>query len=118
MKDQPLSIEIKNGRLEMSIGVDCLLAAIEYGLEMRAEEFEVTDKSKWLGEIVNALHIEEEEKELGFKHVFQTKVTNKTTGTRIRSPLKLFSKDQTFIDNDAQQLLDILAEYYDIPIKK
>ena len=64
------------------------------------------------------LHIEEEEKELGFKHVFQTKVTNKTTGTRIRSPLKLFSKDQTFIDNDAQQLLDILAEYYDIPIKK
>lgn len=61
MKDQPLSIEIKNGRLEMSIGVDCLLAAIEYGLEMRAEEFEVTDKSKWLGEIVNALHIEEED---------------------------------------------------------
>ena len=61
MKDQPLSIEIKNGRLEMSIGVDCLLAEIEYGLEMRAEEFEVTDKSKWLGEIVNALHIEEED---------------------------------------------------------
>lgn len=64
------------------------------------------------------LHIEEEEESLGFKHVFQTKVTNKSTGTRIRSPLKLFSKDETFIDNDAQQLLDILAEYYDIPIKK
>lgn len=64
------------------------------------------------------LHIEEEEEEVGFKHVFQTRVTNKTTGTRIRSPLKLFSKAETFIDNDAQQLLDILADYYDIETSK
>jgi len=61
MKNQPLVVEIKNGRLEMSIGVDCLLFGIEYGLEMRAEEFEVTDKDKWLREIVDAIQIEEED---------------------------------------------------------
>lgn len=61
MKNQPLVIEIKNDRLEMSVGVDCLLFAIEHGLEMLAEEFEVVDRDKWLREIVTALHIEEED---------------------------------------------------------
>lgn len=58
------------------------------------------------------LTITEEEKELGFKHVFQTRITKQTTGERIRSPMGLFTREQTYIDNDAEQLLRHLQEYY------
>ena len=58
------------------------------------------------------LHITEEEQELGFKYIFQTRISNKTIGERIRSPMGLFSKNETFIDNDAQLLLDHLNEFY------
>jgi hypothetical protein len=58
------------------------------------------------------LTITDEEKELGFKYVFQTRLTAKTTGERIRSPMGLFDKNQTFIDNDCQVLLDHLHSFY------
>lgn len=60
----------------------------------------------------NLLNITEEERDLGYKHVFQTRPTKTTTGERIRSPMGMFSKEQTFIDNDAQLLLDHLDEFY------
>lgn len=59
------------------------------------------------------LTVDEEEEELGFKYVFQTRLTKKTTGERIRSPMGMFSKSETFMDNDAQLLLDHLHEYYE-----
>lgn len=58
------------------------------------------------------LTISEEEEELGLKYVFQTRLTKGTVGKRIRSPMGMFSKEETFIDNDAQKLLDHLAEFY------
>lgn len=58
------------------------------------------------------LHIDDEDKELGFKHVFQTRITKGTTGERIRSPMGLFSKNETYIDSDAQLLVDHLKAYY------
>lgn len=58
------------------------------------------------------LHITPEDEMLGYKHVFQTKLTKTTIGERIRSPLGMFSTEQSFIDNDAQILLDHLHEYY------
>jgi len=58
------------------------------------------------------LNITEEEEELGYKHVFQTRITKETTGERIRSPMGMFTKDQTYIDNDVQLLLNHLREYY------
>lgn len=54
----------------------------------------------------------DEEKAVGFKHVFQTRITSKTTGERIRSPMGLFEQSETFIDNDCQLLLDHLDAYY------
>jgi prolyl-tRNA editing enzyme YbaK/EbsC (Cys-tRNA(Pro) deacylase) len=60
------------------------------------------------------LDITEEEKELGYKHVFQTRPTKQTTGYRVRSPMGMFDKAETFIDNDAQKLLDHLNEFYGI----
>lgn len=58
------------------------------------------------------LNISEEEEDLGFKYVFQTRVTKDTVNTRIRSPMGLFNKSQTFMDNDCQILLDHLNNYY------
>lgn len=58
------------------------------------------------------LTVNEEEEDLGFKYVFQTRLTGKTTGERIRSPMGMFTKGQTFMDNDAQILLDHLHKFY------
>jgi hypothetical protein len=58
------------------------------------------------------LTITEEEEDVGFKYVFQTRLTPKTLGERIRSPMGLFDKAHTFINNDAQALLDKLKVFY------
>lgn len=58
------------------------------------------------------LQITERERMLGFKHVFQTKLTKTTTGERIRGPEDLFEDSETFIDNDAYLLLQHLSAYY------
>ncbi|QEM41163.1 Sak4-like ssDNA annealing protein [Pseudomonas phage Zuri] len=59
------------------------------------------------------LVITDEERELGYKHVFQTRITKGTTGERIRSPMGMFDRAETYIDNDAQVLLDHLHEFYE-----
>ena len=59
------------------------------------------------------LTITEEETQLGYKHVFQTKPTKATIGERIRSPMGLFSKNETFIDNDVMKLLGHLKAFYE-----
>jgi hypothetical protein len=59
------------------------------------------------------LNITDEEKELGFKHCYQTKITKKTVNERMRSPMGMFSTKETFMDNDAQKLIDRLHKYYD-----
>lgn len=59
------------------------------------------------------LNITEEEEALGFKYVYQTKLTKNTTGERIRGPMGMFSTKETFMDNDMQLFIDRLHEYYD-----
>lgn len=58
------------------------------------------------------LVITPEEEILGFKYVFQTKITKETVNERLRGPLGLFSTKETFIDNDIQKVLTRLEEYY------
>lgn len=58
------------------------------------------------------LNIDEEDEMLGYKHVFQTRPTKTTVGERIRSPMGMFTREQTYIDNDAQLLLDHLTAFY------
>ena len=59
------------------------------------------------------LIITPEEEALGFKYVFQTRLTKDTVNERIRGPLDLWSTDETFIDNDVQFVLDQLHAYYE-----
>ena len=58
------------------------------------------------------LVITPEEEALGFKHVFQTKITKDTVHERLRGPLGLWSNNETFIDNDMQKVLNRLHDYY------
>lgn len=59
------------------------------------------------------LTITPEETLLGFKYVYQTKLTKETVNERLRGPLGLFDTKETFMDNDLQLVLDRLNEYYD-----
>ena len=58
------------------------------------------------------LTITEEEKLLGYKYVFQTKLTKETVNERIRAPMDMFDIQHTYIDNNAQYLIDTLNEFY------
>lgn len=58
------------------------------------------------------LNITDEERAIGFKYVFQTKLTKDTTTERIRAPMGMFTTKETFMDNDAQMLLNHLHAYY------
>jgi hypothetical protein len=57
------------------------------------------------------LNITEEEKELGFKYVFQTRITKDSIHERIRSS-DMWKKEETFIDNNAQYVIERLHQYY------
>ena len=58
------------------------------------------------------LKITDRERDLGFKHVFQTRTVKATVGDRVRSPLGLFADNEAYIDNDAQIVIDQLTKYY------
>jgi hypothetical protein len=58
------------------------------------------------------LTVTPEEESLGFKYVFQCKLTKDTVNERLRGPLGLFDTKETFIDNNMQLVINRLREYY------
>jgi hypothetical protein len=58
------------------------------------------------------LTITPEEEAIGVKYVFQTRLTKQTVNDRIRSNMGMWSEQETFIDNDAQLVMDRLHQYY------
>lgn len=58
------------------------------------------------------LHITDEEKEDGVKYVFATRVTKESAGSKMRSAMGLWSRNELYIDNDVQQVFDRLDQYY------
>jgi len=60
------------------------------------------------------LTITEEEEDLGIKYVFQTQITKDTINERMRGPMdpRMWERNETFIDNDLQLVLDRLHKYY------
>jgi len=50
---------------------------------------------------------------VGFKHVFQTRLTKQTVGERgMRAPMGMWTVPETFIDNNVQLVLNRLREFY------
>jgi hypothetical protein len=58
------------------------------------------------------LNVSDDDKERGIKYVFQTRMTKESAGEKIRSPQDMWTKDETFIDNNIQFVLDRLTTYY------
>jgi hypothetical protein len=58
------------------------------------------------------LNITEDDELNGFKYVFQTKITKETTNERMRHPLDMWSRKETFIDNDINHYFKRIEEYY------
>lgn len=59
------------------------------------------------------LTITEDDELVGFKHVFQTRITKETVGEKgMRSPIGMWDVSETFINNDCQLLLDRLQQFY------
>lgn len=58
------------------------------------------------------LTVTDEEKALGFKYVFQLKLTKDTVNERLRGPLGMFTHQETYTDNNLQLILDRLDQYY------
>ncbi len=89
-------------------GVEAYFSTVVWAKKMAVKDLEPFSDPK----LNPMITITEEEKELGFKYVFQTRPTKQTVGSRIRSPMGMFTKEQTYIDNDAQILLDHLHDFY------
>lgn len=94
----PIKGSLKNN------GVEAYFSTVVEALKVPLRELELYKN--------DMLSITEDEEELGFKYVFQTRLTKASTGKRIRSPMGMFDKSQTYIDNDCQVLLDHLTEFY------
>lgn len=78
----------------------------------------VINVSKQLMKVLNKhpndmLDITEDDEEIGYKHVFQTRTTKQTIGDRIRSPMGMWKKEQLFINNDIAPVIKRLIEYYE-----
>lgn len=58
------------------------------------------------------LNITPEEEAIGIKYVFQTCLTKETVNERIRSPFEMWAIEESFIDNDLQNVIDRLHSYY------
>lgn len=58
------------------------------------------------------LNVSEDDIERGVKYVFQTRMTKGSAGEKIRSPDGMWDKSETYIDNNAQHVLDRLNVYY------
>lgn len=101
------------GRMETKVPIKGALAnqGVEayFSTVVAAKKVTLKELEKYGSDLLN---ITEEDKELGYKHVFQTRITKATVGERIRSPIGMFSREQTYMDNDAQLLLDHLSRFY------
>lgn len=88
----------------MDIGIESFFSTIVATKKIQVPKLEIYSSAY--------LNITEEEQHLGFKHVFQTKLTRDTINESLRSPLEMWSDSETYIDNNIGHVLNRLHEYY------
>lgn len=80
-----------------------------FSLIVAAKRMKVKDLKDYENDMLN---ITPQEKAVGFKHVFQTQITEDTAHDRIRAPMGMWEPNETFIDNDIMHVLDKCKELY------
>lgn len=58
------------------------------------------------------LNITAEDEALGFKHVFQTRLTKETVADRLRGPMGMWDQQETYIDNNIAFVMERINEFY------
>lgn len=94
----PIKGSVKNNGVESYFS--CIIAA---------KKVKLKDIEKYKSDL---LTITPEEEALGFKYVYQTKITKETVNERLRGSLGLWDTKETYIDNNVQLVLNRLHEYY------
>jgi len=94
----PVKGSLKNNGIESFFS--CVVAA---------KKVKLKDVSKYESKL---LSITDEEEMLGFKYVFQTKLTKETVNERLRGPMGMFDNKETYTDNNMQLVFNRLNEYY------
>jgi len=69
----------------------------------------ITKLEDWANPLLN---ITDDEREDGFKYVFQTRIDKETIGERMRSAIGLWDRKEKYIDNDVSKVFTRLNEYY------
>lgn len=85
-------------------GIEAFFSTILYTKAMKAKELE--------GYSSDLLNWSEDEIEDKFKYVFQTRKTADTVHERMRGPIGLFNRQETYTDNNCAMILNRLHEYY------
>ena len=80
-----------------------------FSLNVTARAMPIKELEKYPSEFLN---ITDDERDVGYKHVFQVRKTKETTGSRIRGPMGLFPQGTVYTDNCAQMLLDVVHDFY------
>ena len=89
----------------MNTGVESFFSTV-----LACKKMPLTKLAKYVNPL---LVITPEDEILGYKYVYQTKLTKETVNERIRSSMGMWSQQETYIDNNAQFVLNRLREYYD-----
>lgn len=88
----------------MNIGIESFFSTIILTKRMPVKKLKTFESP--------LLNVSDREEGLGYKYVYQTMQTKETTHERMRASDDMWSDAETFIDNDAQLVLDRLHEYY------
>lgn len=88
----------------MNQGVESFFSTVISCKKMPLTKMEIADSELY--------NVTEDEEMLGFKYVYQTRLTKETVNERMRSPVGMWEKKETFIDNNMQLVLNRLHEYY------
>ena len=84
----------------------------DYNIVLSARKVTTDILEPFLNDNNKLLSLNEKEKRLEFKYVFQTDLTKDTLSEKIRSPMGLWSDDELYINNDISLITQRLQEYY------
>ena len=89
-----------------NVGIESFFTNVISTKKMSLEKLDdSTSKSK-------LINITPEEKDLVFKYVFQTRITKDTIHERMRAPMDMWDTKETYIDNNLQNVINKLRDYY------
>lgn len=92
------------GKIGKGKGIESFFSTI-----IRATIVDIDDLEKYAN---SNLNISDNENEDGFKHVFQTRKTKHSINYKIRTPNEMFTREETYIDNDMNIIYKKLINYY------